>query len=193
MGKIKSFFASYREAIAVLCGDVIVSALIVAVYLLIGEYDYTVITGAALGSLVTVVNLFILSISINRAIDKYMKLRGNSEMDEETAAAFAAENAKSVQLAASGTYLIRTLLMAAALVSAFVFSNHFDVIATVIPLITYRPILYVFELIRNKIANKRLQKCAEIIENGEAEAQIPIEESSECAPEAEPECEKEVE
>ena len=157
MEKIKKIFKSYREACLLFVGEVIVSLLTVAVFLLLRKYDYTVLTGVALGSAAAVANLLILSVTVNRAIDKYLALRGTAEMDEESAAAFAAENARSVQLAASGTYLVRTLVMAAALVCAFAIGDIFNVWATVVPLVMYRPIIYACEIIRIKIENKHLQ------------------------------------
>ena len=81
-------------------------------------------------------------------------------MTEEEATAFAEEHMKTVQLAASGTYLLRTVLMLAALVSAFLFSDHFNVLATVIPLIMCRPIMYVAEILRIRFANKDVQTVA---------------------------------
>ena len=160
MERIKKLLSSYREALSVFAGEIIVSLIVVAVYALIGSLDYTVVTGVALGSVVTVINLFILSVSVNRAVDKYLALRGNREMTEEEAAAFASEHMKTVQLAASGTYLLRTVLMLAALVSAFLFSDHFNVLATVIPLIMCRPIMYVAEILRIRFANKDVQTVA---------------------------------
>ena len=160
MERIKKLLSSYREALSVLAGEIIVSLIVVAVYALIGSLDYTVVTGVALGSVVTVINLFILSVSVNRAVDKYLALRGDREMTEEEATAFASEHMKTVQLAASGTYLLRTVLMLAALVSAFLFSDHFNVLATVIPLIMCRPIMYVAEILRIRFANKDVQTVA---------------------------------
>lgn len=160
MERIKKLLSSYREALSVLAGEIIVSLIVVAVYALIGSLDYTVVTGVALGSVVTVINLFILSVSVNRAVDKYLALRGDREMTDEEARAFAEEHMKTVQLAASGTYLLRTVLMLAALVSAFLFSDYFNVLATVIPLIMCRPIMYVAEILRIRFANKDIQTVA---------------------------------
>ena len=165
MGRIKKLLSSYREALSVLAGEIVVSLIVVAVYALIGSLDYTVVTGVALGSVVTVVNLFILSVSVNRAVDKYLALRGDREMSDEEATAFAEEHMKTVQLAASGTYLLRTILMLAALVSAFLFSSHFNVLATVIPLIMCRPIMYVAEIIRIRISNKDVQSNVNTVQN----------------------------
>ena len=153
MGENKSIFSKYREVLVVLLGEVIASLIMVGVYLLIGKFHYSVITGAALGTLVTVVNLVILSVTVNRAVDRFMEERGTAEMTDEEAAAFANERATRVSLAASGTYILRILLMLGVVVAAFLLGRAFgvfDVIATVIPIALYRPIITVDQLIRNR-------------------------------------------
>lgn len=157
MEKRKSLLSAYSEVLILLAGELILSLLIVGVHLLLVSlgvfplFDYTVVTGAALGSGVAVLNLFILSFSVNRALDQYIELRGDSEMSEEEAESFAKANAGRVKLAASGTYLIRTLLMLAAIVGAFLLGDYFDVLSTVIPLLMYKPILMAGEWIRKKL------------------------------------------
>lgn len=157
MEKKRSLLSAYSEVLILLGGELILSLLIVGVHLLLVAlgvfplFDYRVVTGAALGSAVAVLNLFILSFAVNRAVDKYIELRGEGEMSEEEAASFAAANANQVRLAAGGTYLIRTLLMLAAIVGAFLLGDYFDVLSTVIPLLMYKPILMAGEWIRKKL------------------------------------------
>ena len=157
MGKIKKLLVDYKETVTVAIGEVIVSAVMFGIYLLIGAFDMTVVYGAILGSAVTVLNIFALSFLINRALARYLRLRGEGEMSEEEAAAFAAEHARSVQLAAKGSYIVRTLMMLGSLVLAFLLSDLFDVIATLVPLIAYRPIIFVFEIIKMKLAARKLK------------------------------------
>ena len=172
MGKIKQLLDAYREVFVVLIGEIIVSLITCAVYGIIGAFDYKVVTGAALGSAVIVINLFILSFSVNRAVNKYLSLRGEGEMSDEEAAAFAAEHTGQIKLATSGTYLLRTLLMLGALVGAFLLGNYFNVIATVIPMLAYRPIIFVSEILRSKFVNKGSQ-------NGKNAAPDPEDKESE--------------
>ena len=141
--------ATIRGAAIVALGELVVSLIVIGVYLIINKLDYRVITGAALGSFVTVMNFLILSISVNRAIDKYIEKRGEKEMDEEEAEKFAAENAAAVQFAATGSYVARTVIMFGALIVAFVV-KQFNVIATLVPLLAYRPIIFVSELLRKR-------------------------------------------
>lgn len=144
------------EAVVILVGEVIISAIVALVYLLIQMFDYTVVLGLVLGTTVTVANFLILAITVNNAINKALARRPEGEMTEEEAAKFAAENQASVQLAATGTYILRTLIMLGALVGAFLLNGVlgfklFDVIATIIPLLMYRPIIFVSEIIKKKM------------------------------------------
>ena len=74
-------------------------------------------------------------------------------MDEEEAEKYAKEHGMTVQNAMLKSYMFRMLLMIGALVRAGI-SGWFDIIATVIPLLMYRPILYVVECIKAKLRRK---------------------------------------
>ena len=115
---------------------------------------YKAVTGALLGGAVTVANFLILSVGINRAINRFVDERGTDEMDDETAEKYAKEHGVAVQNAMMKSYMFRMLLMIGALVLAGV-SGWFNVIATVIPLLMYRPILYAVEFIKTKVSAKR--------------------------------------
>lgn len=139
--------AALRESGFVLLGEVVVSLIIVAVYLVIKQFSeniviYKVITGVCLGSLVTVLNFLFLSLSTNSVIDRFLEARGNAEMSEEDADAFAAKYQAELQNKVKLSYIIRTVTMLAALVVAFLV-EQFDVIATLIPLFMLRPIIMV--------------------------------------------------
>ena len=142
--------SSALQILALAIGEIIVSALVCVIYLILGKFDYTVVTGTLLGSIVTVANFAVLTFSINRAIDKYLELRGSREMSEEEAEAFAKEHTMAVQNAATKSLILRTASMLAALVAAFLLTDLFSVLATAIPLLMFRPLLYVLELIKSK-------------------------------------------
>lgn len=142
--------SSARQILALAIGEIIVSALVCVIYLILGKFDYTVVTGSILGSIVTVANFAVLTFSVNRAVDRYLELRGSREMSEEEAEAFAKEHTVAVQNAATKSLILRTASMLAALVAAFLFTDLFSVLATAIPLLMFRPILYVLELIKSK-------------------------------------------
>ena len=139
-----------RQILLLTLGEVIVSLLVCLVYFLLGRFELQVILGTLLGSAVTVANFAILTFSVNRAVDRYLELRGSREMSEEEAETFAKEHAMAVQNAATRSFILRTVSMLAALVSAFLFTDMFAPLATAIPLLMFRPILYVLELIKSK-------------------------------------------
>lgn len=138
------------EIAALLIGELLVSLAVVGVFLIIGKFSYSVATGVLLGSAVTVLNFLILAISTSRALDKVMARRPEGEMDEDEAAEFAAKNQNEIQNAVKISYLVRTFTMLATLVVAFLMKEHFNVIATVIPLIMFRPIISISELFKRR-------------------------------------------
>jgi hypothetical protein len=144
------------EALLIFGCEAAVSVLVALGFFIFGQFELAVIWGSLLGSAVVVVNYLILAISINRAVDKFMALRGDAEMDDEAAEKFAAENSASVTMAARGTYMLRMLLMIGIFVGAFVLNKVvgftvFNVIATLVPLLAYRPVMYVIELVRSRL------------------------------------------
>ena len=142
--------SSALQILALATGEIIVSALVCVIYLILGKFDYTVVTGSILGSIVTVANFAVLTFSVNRAVDRYLELRGSREMSEEEAEAFAKEHTVAVQNAATRSFILRTASMLATLVAAFLLTDLFAPLATAIPLLMFRPILYVLELIKSK-------------------------------------------
>ena len=75
-------------------------------------------------------------------------------MEEEEAEEYAKKHGTAVQNAMMKSYMFRMLLMIGSLVLAML-SGWFSPLATVIPLLMYRPILYVTEFIKTKIKVKR--------------------------------------
>ena len=147
----KTNLIPFRETSIIALGELIVSALIIAVFAIIGKLDYTVLLGALLGSAVIVLNFLFISIGTNNAIDRIMEIRGNAAMSEEEIAAFTKENTAKLQSTVQLSYFIRLISMLAALVLALL-TKQFNVIATAIPLFMLRPIIYVSELVRKRPA-----------------------------------------
>ena len=150
----KNKLSVYIDTVWLALGEVIVALLVSVGFIIFKSFNYTVITGAALGGAVTVINFLILSVGVNRAVSKYIEGRGEGEMDEEEAEKYAKEHGMAVQNAMMKSYMFRMLLMIGALVLAGI-SGWFNIIATVIPLLMYRPILYVTEFIKTKLGAKR--------------------------------------
>lgn len=140
---------SYIDTIYLAIGEAIVSLLVLLVYLAIGKFDWTVITGVILGSLATIANFVILSIALNKALDKFIDMRGDKELSEEEAEAFAKANSIKVQNAVTKSYVFRTGLMMGSLVIAFI-TKCFNPIATLVPLAMYKPLLYVTQFAKQK-------------------------------------------
>jgi hypothetical protein len=147
---MKAKLTPFIETAFVAIGEALVSLIVMLVFFLFGKFDYTVALGAVLGAGVITFNFLFLSLTTNKAVDDVMALRGDGEMDEEAAAEFAKEHAQRFQNAVRLSFIIRTFSMLAALVLAFLLSSVFNVIATVIPLLMLRPIIYVRELFRRK-------------------------------------------
>ena len=141
--------STYRDIFVLAVGELAVAAAVVAVYALLGAFTYKAVTGALLGALVDVFNFVFLTVSVNRAVDKFMVLRGDKEMDEEEAEKFAAEHVSEIQNAQKLSYIIRTFTMLGALVLAFL-TKQFDVIAAAVPLLLFQPILIVSQNIARK-------------------------------------------
>ena len=139
------------ETLAMIIGEIITSIIVCAVFLIIKKFDLSVLLGVLLGSLVTVANFIFLMVFTNRAIDKAMAERGEGEMSDDEVAEFTAKHQANIQAAVKLSYVIRTLCIAASLVVAFLLDGVFNVIATVVPLLMFRPILTVSQLIKTKI------------------------------------------
>ena len=162
---------SGTEIISLAIGELAVSVLIVIGYLIadltaIYPFTYKVITGVLLGSLVTVGNFFFLSVSVNRAIDRYVAERGTREMTEEEAEKFTNEHSMGIQNAIKTSFIVRTVTMLLTLVLAFI-AGVFEPLATVIPLIMYRPIITVTNLLCQKQAAKSKDAAAAYAQENE--------------------------
>ena len=129
-------------------GELTVAILTVVGYLAVSlavetvVFDYTVITGAALGAAVMILNFLFLSIAAGRAVDEFLTLRRGREMTEEEAEAFAAEHSVKIQNTMKISFIIRTFSMLATLIVAFL-TPVFNPLAAAIPLLAFRPILTV--------------------------------------------------
>ena len=144
----------FIETAFILLMEIFISLITIAVFLLINKFSYKVITGAALGSAVTIINYVILALTTDRVIAEMLAARGEGEMDEETAAKFAKEYEAKFASAAKISYVLRNALMLITLVVALLL-KFFNVFATVIPLLAFRPIITVRALLQDKIKKKK--------------------------------------
>ncbi len=131
-------------------GELVVSVLTVIVYALFSKLDYTVVTGVLLGSLIVIGNFWFQARSIDRTVSTIMEERGTAPMTDEEAAKFAEDHSAIVKQKMTLSFMIRMATMAGALIAAFLIPNAFTPLATLIPLLMFRPILSVGELFGRK-------------------------------------------
>lgn len=132
----------WHETAKLAIGQLAVSLLTVLVYILIGRFSHTVVVGVLAGSAVTLLNFFLLAASVNRVFDDMMEKRGDAEMNEEEIAAFTEQYRAQAALKTQGSLLLRTLLLIAVPVACFLLPFA-DGIASLVPLLTERPVLAV--------------------------------------------------
>ena len=145
------------EILIILVGELIVGAVTIGVYSLVeliaknDAFTYRVITGLALGTAVVIANYLVLTIAVNRAINSVMAKRPEGEMTEEEIFEFAEKNQGTIKNAAAFSYIVRTLTMLATFILVFIFlKKWFAVVATVVPLLAFRPIIMVGEFFRKR-------------------------------------------
>ena len=137
------------EFLGLIIGEVAVSAIVVLVYILLEKFSYKVITGVVLGAVLALMNFVIMSVTVSRAFDKAREARGTREMTEEEIDAFTTEQKSALALAVKGSYIVRMIIIVGALLVAFI-SKQFDVIATVVPFLAFKPILTLDSIIKTK-------------------------------------------
>jgi hypothetical protein len=149
--------SNFFEILIILIGEVIVGAITSGVYLAVeaiaknDAFTYKVITGLVLGTAVVVANYLVLTVAVNRAINKVMAQRPEGEMTDEEIMEFAEKHQGTIKNAAAFSYILRTLTMLATFVLAFtVLKRWFAVFATVIPLLAFRPIIMAGEFFRKR-------------------------------------------
>ena len=155
----KNILSKYIDTVWLALGEVAVGILVTVGFIIAKALGqdvavYKAITGALLGGAVTVINFLILSVGVNRAVNGYVAEIGDRKMDEEEAEKYAKEHGMAVQNAMTKSYLLRMGLMIGSLVLAML-SGWFSPLATVIPLLMYRPVLYAVEFIKTKVNAKR--------------------------------------
>ncbi len=138
-----------KELLAILIGEAITSSVICGVYLIIKKFTYKVLLGVLLGSTVTFLNFLVLSLMTNRVINRFLEARGDAELTDEEAEALAMKFQGQVQNQIKISFLVRTAVLAATLIVAFLI-EIFEVLPTVIPLLMLRPILTASEFIKRR-------------------------------------------
>ncbi len=120
------------QSLTMLCGELILSALMVLVFAVLGYYETGVLLGAIVGSLIATLNHTILIISVISASKKAEK-----------------QDIKGGQAAIQMSYMGRLLGLFVILVVCAK-SGIFNLLALVIPLMFTRPVLTVTDHINQK-------------------------------------------
>lgn len=144
----------YKDTVFLSVGELAVAGLTVLgafIASLFTDYifNYSAILGALLGAAVIIANFLFLTISVNSAVDSYLKIRGSREMSEEEAEKFTQENSMVIQNKIKVSFIIRTLTMLGTLILAFI-TGWFNPLCTAIPMLMFRPLVYISEAIKGK-------------------------------------------
>lgn len=113
------------------------------------DFNYRVVLGAVLGAVVIIINHALLILAVDREIKKFIKNRPEGEMSEEELQLYTKKQSTSIQGAMRISSMIRTASILVMLVIAFI-TKWFNPIATAIPMLAFRIIITVSELIRSR-------------------------------------------
>ncbi len=119
-----------KETAVVAIGQAICVGAMLGIYALLGRFGDPVLLGGIAGGVLAVLNFFFMAISAMKAADKA----------EE-------QNVKGGQLTMRLSYIIR-LAVLFVILYALVSSGLCDVLATVLPLLFVRPVLFVADFFR---------------------------------------------
>lgn len=130
-----------------------VCALTVLVYYLIGQLSVPVISGGLLGAAVMIGNFVALALISSHSLDRVLAERRDGQMSEEELLAFVGEHEARLKLRIRLSQTVRMLMMLAVLVVALL-TPWFDVIATLVPMLLFRPCLMLIGLLMNRLGPK---------------------------------------
>ena len=119
-----------KETAVVAVGQAICVAVMIGVYALLGRCTQPVWLGGLAGGVLSILNFFFMAISAMKAADKAEQ-----------------ENVKGGQLMMRISYLVR-LAVLFVILYALVKSGFCDVLASVLPLLFVRPVLFVADFFR---------------------------------------------
>ena len=126
----------FSQALIVLIGELVLSALMVGIFAILGYFDISVVYGAAAGSLIATLNHLVLMLGVLAASSKAEK-----------------QDVKGGQMLVQMSYMGRLIGLFLILVICAK-SGVFNLIALALPLVFTRPILTVAEFIHKKGGNE---------------------------------------
>lgn len=119
-----------KETAVVAIGQAVCVGVMLGIYGLLGKFSQPVWLGGIAGGVLAVLNFFFMAISAMKAADKAVE-----------------ENVKGGQLTMRLSYIVRLAVLFIVLY-ALVRSELCDVLATVLPLLFVRPVLFVADFFR---------------------------------------------
>ena len=119
-----------KESAVVAIGQAICVGAMLGIYALLGNFEKPVLLGGIAGALAAILNFFFMAISAMKAADKATQ-----------------QNVKGGQLTMRLSYIVRLAVLFIVLF-ALIKSGLCDVLATVLPLLFVRPILFVADFFR---------------------------------------------
>ena len=119
-----------KETAVVAIGQIICVGAMLGVYALLGKFGSAVLLGGIAGSVAAILNFFFMAISAMKAADKAQE-----------------QNVKGGQLTIRLSYIVRLAVLFIVLF-ALIKSGFCDVLATVLPLLFVRPVLFVADFFR---------------------------------------------
>ena len=125
----------FSQVLTVLIGELLLSALMVGVFAILGHFDKSVVYGAAAGAVITTLNHLVLVLSVMAASEKAEK-----------------QDVKGRQMLVQMSYLGRLIGLFLILVICAK-SGIFNLIALVLPLVFTRPILMIADHFNKKGGN----------------------------------------
>ena len=135
-------------------GVLALSVLMVAVFLILRRFDYTVLLGALLGSAAAIGNFFLMALSVQRAADSMPRLPAQEPEDPEAEEEDASERPLSEEAKRAGnrvrvSYALRLLLLAAIALLA-VKLPCFHPVAALLPLLFPRIVIALMALLQKR-------------------------------------------
>ena len=122
----------FRQTLVIAIGQIVGVGIMIAVFALLGKFDYTVVLGGLAGAAVAIGNFFFMAMSLTLAADRAVQ-----------------QDVKGGKGLVKASYGIRLAVMFVVLF-ACARSGHFNVIALVLPLVLVRPTLMVAEFFGKK-------------------------------------------
>lgn len=145
--------AVLKETKKIALGTGVLSLLMIAVFLIIRQFDYTVILGALIGNLMAVGNFFLLALSVQKAAEQMNGVKldplpepvEGEEEKEIPVSPEARQASRKMQL----SYTLRLLGIAVLAIIAIKLPC-FNSLAALIPLLFPRIVIFIMNLIPNK-------------------------------------------